>query len=179
MGLGWDWNSYFNFWWGWDGIGIENFVISMLYYKVCLHLVLLCRQTINGMHLNSTVSLIRHQILFNWFENSSLFICMTYCFLISHFISLIERHVLHCASNFLDQPVSQGLEYIIKKWLHWHILLTDDTSKQKYKFIFFYWLELYLQYVCFCKILSDKFFWPKKVVLKKIYAKQGLSVGKN
>jgi hypothetical protein len=31
MGLGWDWVSYFNFRWDWDGIGIENFVNSMLY----------------------------------------------------------------------------------------------------------------------------------------------------
>ncbi len=31
MGLGWVWVSYFNFRWDWDGIGIENFVNSMLY----------------------------------------------------------------------------------------------------------------------------------------------------
>jgi hypothetical protein len=34
MGLGWDWVSYFNFQWDWDGIGIENFVNSMLYCEL-------------------------------------------------------------------------------------------------------------------------------------------------
>jgi hypothetical protein len=34
MGLGWYWDSYFNFRWDWDGIGIENFVNSMLYFKL-------------------------------------------------------------------------------------------------------------------------------------------------
>jgi hypothetical protein len=58
------------------------------------------RQTINGVHLDSMVSLMWHQILFKslitiWYLKNQLFICMTYYFLISHFISLIERHVFN------------------------------------------------------------------------------------
>ncbi len=37
LGMGWDWVSYFNFRWDWDGIGIENFVNSMLYYKTIFY----------------------------------------------------------------------------------------------------------------------------------------------
>jgi hypothetical protein len=51
--------------------------------------------------MNSIVSLIR-LIKFNFkvlsqtdSESNPMFICMTYCFLISHFISLIERHVFN------------------------------------------------------------------------------------
>jgi hypothetical protein len=57
------------------------------------------RQIINGMHFTSIVSLIRlwkfySKVLSQFdFKRDLLLICLTYYSLISHFITLIERHV--------------------------------------------------------------------------------------
>jgi hypothetical protein len=76
---------------------IKPFLTSLHFPQtVCDYLY---RQTINGMHLNSIVNLIR-LIKFYWkvlskfvIKRNSLFICIYYYFAISHFISLSERHV--------------------------------------------------------------------------------------
>jgi hypothetical protein len=64
------------------------------------------KQTINGVRMNSIVSLIRLikfiQVLSLFdIEKDSLFSCMTYYFLISHFISFNERHVFNAKACLL------------------------------------------------------------------------------
>ncbi len=79
--------------------------VILRHFIVCLR-ALLYRQKINGVHMSSIISLIRLKIYLKVLsqfdiEKDSLFSCMTYYFLINHFIRFSQRHVFNAKACLL------------------------------------------------------------------------------